>query len=78
MCLKWLQNMAAGMASIDAPESGSTRMKIVESLVTGETPSSTISSGVMEWIVMLPAVSGFGVESSLGAYGLEVAHFVAT
>ena len=32
----------------------------------------------MEWIVMLPAVSGFGVESSLGAYGLEVAHFVAT
>ena len=54
--------MASGMASIYAPESGSTRMKTVESLVDGETPSSTISSGVMEWIVMLPAVSGFGVE----------------
>jgi hypothetical protein len=54
--------MAAGMASIDAPESGSTRMKILELLEAGKTPSSTMSSGMMEQIVMLLAISGFGVE----------------
>jgi hypothetical protein len=54
--------MAAGIASIDAPESGSTRMTIEELLEAGTTPSSTMSSGMMDWIVMLPAVSGFGVE----------------
>jgi hypothetical protein len=54
--------MAAGMASIDAPESGSTRMKILELLEAGKTPSSTMSSGMMKQIVMLLAISGFGVE----------------
>jgi hypothetical protein len=54
--------MAVGMESIDAPESGSTRIKIVELLEAGETPSWTTSFGMMERIVMLPAVSGFGDE----------------
>jgi hypothetical protein len=37
-------------------------MKIVELLEAGTTPSSTMSSGMIDWIVMLPAISGFGVE----------------
>lgn len=36
-CLKWFQIMMAGMASIEAPESGSTRMKTVGLLQAGET-----------------------------------------
>jgi hypothetical protein len=37
-------------------------MKILELLEAGKTPSSTMSSGMMEQIVLLPAISGFGVE----------------
>ena len=58
MSLNWHRYKQAGMASMDAPESGSIWMNDSSTLQAGVTLSRTLSSGRMDWTKILPAVSG--------------------